>query len=75
MPSEKLKEIFFNTCKFSKNDRNEFILLLWKGDCPYEYMDDWEKFSDTSLPVQEDFYIYLNLEDTTDADYEHKKNL
>ena len=38
-------------------------------------MDDWEKFNDTSLPVKEDFYIYLNLEDTTDADYEHKKNL
>ena len=28
MPSEKLKEIFFNTCKFSKNGRNKFILLL-----------------------------------------------
>ena len=31
MPSVKLKEIFFNTCNFSKNDKNKFILLSRKG--------------------------------------------
>ena len=27
-----------------------FILLLQKGVYPYEYMDVWEEFNETSLP-------------------------
>ena len=38
-------------------------------------MDDWEKFSEISLPEKEDFYILLNIEDITDADYEHAKRV
>ena len=34
-------------------------------------MDDWAKFNETSLPEIEDFYIYLYMEDITDADYAH----
>ena len=41
---------FFNTYKPSNLDINNFILLLKKGISPYEYMDDWEKFDETSLP-------------------------
>ena len=37
---EKLKERFFNTYKFSNHHNNKFILMLRKGICPYEYMDD-----------------------------------
>ena len=40
---------------------------------PYECMDDWEKFNQTSLPEKEDFDSHLNIEDITDADYTHKK--
>ena len=40
---------------------------------PYEYMDDWEKFNQTSLPEKEDFDSHLNIEDITDADHTHKK--
>ena len=65
---EKLKEQFFDTYKFSNRDNDNFILLLQKGVHPYEYMDDWEKFNDTSLPEKEDFYSHLNMEDVTDAD-------
>ena len=72
---EKLKERFFNTYKFSNHDNNKFILLLWKGVYPYEYMDDWEKFNETSLPEKEDFYSHLNMEDITDADYTHAKRV
>ena len=50
---EKLKERFFNTYKFSNHDNNKFILLLRKSVYPYEYMDDWEKFSESSLPEKE----------------------
>ena len=31
-------------------------------------MDDWEKFNETTLPEEEEFYSNLNLENITDAD-------
>ena len=31
-------------------------------------MNDWEKFSETSLAEKEDFYSHLNIEDITDGD-------
>ena len=46
------------------------ILLLRKIVCPYEYMDQWEKFIET-LPEKEDFYSNLKIEDITDLDYNH----
>ena len=46
-----------------------------KGVYHYEYMDDLEKFNETSLPEKEDFYNYLNMEDITDADYVHAKRV
>ena len=70
---EKLKEQLFNTYKFSINDNNKFTLLLQRGVYPYEYMDDWEKFNETSLPEIEDFYSQLNIEAITDANYAHQK--
>ena len=42
---------------------------------PYEYMNDWEKFNETSLPEKEVFYSHLNMEDITDADYVHTKRV
>ena len=36
---EKLKELFFNTYKFSNRDNNKFILLFRKGVYLYEYVD------------------------------------
>ena len=47
---EKLKKKFKNTFTFSNNDINKFILLFRKGVYLYEYMDDWEKFNETTLP-------------------------
>ena len=46
---------FFNRYKFSNNGGNKFILLLQKGVYPYQYIDDLEKFNETSLPEKEDF--------------------
>ena len=48
--NEKLKERFFNTCKFSNYNNNKFSLLLRKDVYPYEYPDDWEKLNKTALP-------------------------
>ena len=47
--------------------------MLRKGVYPYEYMDDREKFNETSLPEKEDFYSHLNMEDITDAHYADAK--
>ena len=46
-----------------------------KGVYPYEYMDDCEKFNETSLPEKDNFYIHLNMEDITDADYTQAKRV
>ena len=70
---EKLKEQFFSKYKFSNHDNNEFILLLWKSVCPYERMDDWEKFNENLLPKKEGFCSNLTMEDIIDTDYVHAK--
>ena len=51
------------------------MLLLQKVVYPYEYMDDWEKFNETSLPEKEDIYNHLNMKDITDTDYGHAKRV
>ena len=38
-------------------------------------MDKQGKINETSLPEEEDFYSYLNMEDITDADYSHAKRV
>ena len=69
--SEELIKIFRNTQEFCDEDINKFILLLRKGVYPYEYMNNWERPDETSLPNKEAFYSNLNMEDIIDVDYEH----
>ena len=38
-------------------------------------MDNWKKLNKTSLLEKEDFYIHLNIQDSTDADYAHAKRV
>ena len=64
-----------NTYSFCNNDLNKFILLLRKGVYPYEYVDNWERFNETSLPSKKDFYSNLNMEDIDDIDYRHGNNV
>ena len=49
--------------------------MLRKGVYPYEYMDNWEKFNEISLPSKESFYSNLNMEDIEDIDYRHGNNV
>ena len=42
---------------------------------PYEYIDSWERFNETSLPNKESFYSELNKEDITDEDYTHTQKV
>ena len=61
--------------KFCNGDLNKFFLLLRKGIYPYEYMDSWERFDENTIPPKEAFYSELNLENITDKDYEHVKEV
>ena len=49
--------------------------MLRKGVYPYEYMDNWERFNETSLPNKESFYSNLNMENIKDIDYRHGNNV
>ena len=46
-------------------------MLERKGAHLCEYMGEWEKFNETSLPEKEDFCSNMNMDDITDADYMH----
>ena len=50
-----LSETFPRVYQFCNGDLNKFVLLLRKGVYPYEYMDSWERFNETSLPLKKLF--------------------
>ena len=70
-----LIEKFPSLYQFCNGDLNKFVLLLRKGVYPYEYMDSWERFNETSLPPKKSFYSELNLEDISDKDYLHAQKV
>ena len=73
--NKELIKRFANTYNFCDNDLNKFILLLRKGVYPYEYMDNLERFNETSLPNKESFYSSFNMENINDIDYRHGNNV
>ena len=50
-------------------------MLLRKLIHPYEYIDSWERFDETSFPDKEAFYNSLNMESITSSDYRHAKRV
>ena len=70
-----LNKKFLNTYRFCNGDLHKFVLLLRKDVYPYEYMNNWEKFNETSLPDKESFYSKLNKEGITDEDYAHAEEV
>ena len=64
-----------NTYEFCNGDINKFALSLKKGVYPYEHMDSWEWFDETSLPDKKVFYSKLYLKDITDKDYWHAQKV
>ena len=73
--NKELIKRFKSTYEFWDKDLNKFILLLRKGVYPYEYMDNWERFNEMSLPSKESFYSNLNMENIDDIDYRHGNNV
>ena len=48
---EGLIKKFTRIYKLCNGDLNKFVLLLRKGVYPYEYMNSWERFDETSLQI------------------------
>ena len=50
-------------------------LMKQKGVYPYDHMDSFQKFEETELPTQEQFYSILNNEHISADDYQHAQNV
>ena len=68
-------ELNFNhTSRFLECDE-KFRPMIRKGVYPYEYMDGWEKFEETSVPPKDAFYSRLSMKGISDRDYEHAQQV
>ena len=63
-----------NLREFYKEDE-VFSLMRRKGVYPYEYMDAWEKFEETSLQPKDAFYSRLNMKGISDQGYENTQQV
>ena len=70
-----LFEKFLSIYQFCEGDLNRFVLSLRKGVFPYEYMDSWERYNETTFPPKKDFYSNSNLENISDEDYIHAQKV
>ena len=52
-------------------ESEKYDLLIRKGVYPYDYMDSWDRFNETSLPPIEKFYSKLTGSGISTEDYEH----
>ena len=50
-------------------------LLQQKGVYCYDYIDDFDRFEETSLPDKEDFYNKLNDKELSSKEYRHAQNV
>ena len=73
--NKELIKNLYSTYEFCNGNLNKFILLLRKGVYPYEYMDNWERFNETSLSNKESFYSNLIMENIDDIDDRHGNNV
>ena len=65
--------VFKYTSQVFPNDKLE--LMKKKGVYPYDYMDCWQKFSDTKLPEKDEFYSLLTDENISDEQYKHAQKV
>ena len=60
---------------FEKYNDKQRELLIRKGIYPYEYMDSWDRFNETRLPIKESFHSNLYMSGVGDKEYEHARNV
>ena len=58
---------------FTKQEftNEQFNLMKQKGTYPYDYMDSFQKFDDTHLPIKKDFFSILYNQHITHEQYDH----
>ena len=66
------RKAFRNLSKQYPNDLH-FELMTKKGIYPYDYIDSYDKFSDTELPSIQQFYNALTDSHCTEKDYKQAK--
>ena len=42
---------------------------------PYDWFDDWRKFSQTTLPTKEEFYNFLTQSALSDSEYQFAQTM
>ena len=53
----------------------KLALMKEKGVYPYDYIDSFQKFSQTQLPKRDDFYSHLTDEETSVSEYAHAQKV
>ena len=56
---------------FENYSDHQHGLLNQKVIYPYEYMDSWDRFEETTLPPASSFYSKINMSGVSNQDYEH----
>ena len=60
---------------FEEYSNKQRELLIRKGIYPYEYMNSWDRFNETTLPSKGAFYSNLYMSGVGDKEYEHAHNV
>ena len=53
----------------------QYNLMKQKGTYPYDYMDSFQKFNDTQLPIKKDFFSILYNQHITHKQYNHAQTV
>ena len=70
-----LPDNMFNNLSYFYEEQAKFELLKRKGVYPYDYMDCFERLSETTLPPIESFYSELNKSGISEDNYTHAQNV
>ena len=53
----------------------QYDLLTRKGVYPYEYINSWDRFSETQFPPIDTFYSNLNMSSIIEEDYQQAQKV
>jgi hypothetical protein len=68
------RNIFKNVSNEFKDDE-QFKMMTMKGIYPYDYIDSYERLTESKLPKKKDFNSKLNNSKCSDEDYERARNV
>jgi hypothetical protein len=65
---DQLRNVFKNTSSYFTNDE-QFVMMTQKGVYPYDWVDNFNKMSNNTLPDINEFYSKLNNSECSEEDY------